>query len=74
MKKLFTLLFLTAFTLVGYAYSVASGECGGEGDGSNLKWKLVYDTTPDIDGTLTISGIGKMKDCSSGVLGRVVAL
>ena len=35
---------------------VASGYCGGEGDGKNLTWTL------DSEGTLTISGSGKMKD------------
>lgn len=35
---------------------VDSGYCGGEGDGTNLTWTL------DSEGTLTISGIGKMKD------------
>jgi len=35
---------------------VASGYCGGEGDGSNLTWKL------DVFGTLTISGKGKMQN------------
>ena len=34
---------------------VASGYCGAEGDGSNLKWTL------DSEGTLTISGTGAMK-------------
>ena len=34
---------------------VASGNCGIEGDGSNVKWEL------DSNGTLTISGSGKMK-------------
>lgn len=34
----------------------ASGYCGGEGDGTNLTWTL------DSEGTLTISGTGKMKD------------
>lgn len=34
---------------------VASGYCGGEGDGTNLTWKL------DSEGTLTISGKGKME-------------
>ena len=38
---------------------VASGYCGGEGDGTNLKWSL------DKDGVLTISGSGKMADYSS---------
>ena len=33
---------------------VASGYCGGEGDGTNLTWTL------DSEGTLTISGTGKM--------------
>ncbi len=35
---------------------VASGYCGAEGDGSNLKWSL------DDKGTLTISGTGAMDD------------
>lgn len=35
---------------------VASGYCGGEGDGTNLTWTL------DSDGLLIISGTGKMKD------------
>ena len=35
---------------------VASGYCGGEGDGKNLTYTL------DSEGTLTISGKGKMKD------------
>lgn len=34
---------------------IASGYCGGEGDGTNLEWKL------DAEGTLTISGKGKME-------------
>lgn len=38
---------------------VASGTCGGEGDGSNLTWKITD------DGTLTISGEGVMKNYSS---------
>ena len=33
---------------------VASGYCGGEGDGTNLTWKL------DSTGVLTISGSGSM--------------
>ncbi len=36
---------------------VASGYCGGEGDGTNLTWSL------SGDGTLTITGTGKMRDC-----------
>jgi len=35
---------------------IASGYCGGEGNGQNLEWKL------DKDGVLTISGEGKMAD------------
>ena len=35
---------------------VASGYCGGEGDGTNLTWTL------DSTGTLTIEGTGKMAD------------
>ena len=38
---------------------VASGYCGGEGDGTNLEWTL------DSEGTLTISGTGVMKDYKS---------
>lgn len=39
---------------------VASGYCGGEGDGTNLTWTL------DSDGLLTVNGKGKMKSSSSG--------
>ena len=35
--------------------TVAEGYCGGEGDGTNLKWKLTN------DGVITISGKGAMK-------------
>ena len=35
---------------------IASGYCGGEGDGTNLEWVLTE------DGALTISGTGKMAD------------
>lgn len=35
---------------------IDSGYCGGEGDGTNLTWTL------DSEGTLTISGKGKMED------------
>ena len=38
---------------------IASGTCGGEGNGSNLTWKLTS------DGTLTIFGTGKMGDFGS---------
>lgn len=41
---------------VSAAEIVASGYCGGEGDGTNLSWVL------DNEGTLTITGIGKMMD------------
>lgn len=43
---------VTAFA----AETVASGYCGGEGDGTNLSWTL------DSNGVLTISGTGTMKD------------
>lgn len=39
-----------------YVPLIASGYCGGEGDGTNLKWSL------DYDGTFTISGTGAMQD------------
>lgn len=42
---------------------IASGTCGGEGDGSNLTWKLTS------DGTLTISGTGKMGNFGSDYWG-----
>lgn len=35
---------------------VASGYCGGEGDGTDLTWKL------DSEGVLTISGTGAMRN------------
>ena len=48
---------LTALTAEIFAADiVASGYCGGEGDGTNLSWTL------DSEGTLTISGKGKMKN------------
>ena len=37
---------------------VASGYCGAEGNGENVSWAL------DSNGLLTISGTGKMKNCS----------
>ncbi len=43
---------------VSAADVVASGTCGGEGDGSNLTWTL------DSDGVLKISGTGPMMDDS----------
>ena len=39
--------------------TIASGYCGGEGDGSNLAWTL------NSEGLLTISGEGEMKDFSN---------
>ena len=47
---------LLAFAATANAATVASGYCGGEGDGTNLTWTL------DSEGTLTISGTGKMKN------------
>ena len=50
-------------TMVTTARAVTfSGNCGGEGDGSNLTWTLDKDT-----GILTIAGSGKMCDYSSDV-------
>lgn len=52
-----TLCMLAALTAEIFAADiVASGYCGGEGDGKNLTWTL------DSEGVLTISGLGKMKD------------
>ncbi len=42
--------------VTGGSNIVASGYCGGEGDGTNLEWEL------DKDGVLTISGEGEMAD------------
>lgn len=48
---------LAALTAEIFAADIVdSGYCGGEGDGTNLTWTL------DSEGTLTISGKGKMKD------------
>ena len=47
------------YTAVLYEPYIASGYCGGEGDGTNLTWTLTE------DGTLTISGEGEMKNYSS---------
>lgn len=47
---------LSGAALAADADIVDSGTCGAEGDGSNLKWTL------DSEGTLTISGSGKMAD------------
>ena len=52
-----TLCMLAALTAEIFAADiVASGYCGGEGDGTNLTWTL------DSEGVLTISGTGRMKD------------
>lgn len=57
MKKLLVLIFAALTAANVYAQSVvASGNCGVEGDGSNLTWQLTD------DGTLTISGTGDMED------------
>lgn len=52
-------LFIGVSPSVYAADIVASGYCGGEGDGTNLTWTL------DSEGVLTISGTGKMKDYTS---------
>lgn len=52
-------LFIGVIPSVYAADIVASGYCGGEGDGTNLAWAL------DSEGVLTISGTGKMKDYTS---------
>ena len=51
-------LFIGATPSVYAADIVASGYCGGEGDGTNLTWL-------DSEGVLTISGTGKLKDYTS---------
>lgn len=64
-KSIFSLLMALVMMLslvpsVAFAADiVASGNCGAEGDGSNLTWTL------DDAGTLTISGTGKMEDYGS---------
>ena len=59
MKKIISLIIFAvlalALSVTAFAADIiASGYCGGEGDGKNLEWKL------DSDGVLTISGEGKM--------------
>lgn len=52
---------LTALTAEIFAADIVdSGYCGGEGDGTNLSWTL------DAEGTLTISGTGKMANYKYG--------
>ena len=50
-----------ADTVYGTVSGLSSGTCGAEGDGSNVTWKLE-------NGTLTISGNGKIKDTSENNL------
>ena len=53
---------LAALTAEIFAADIVdSGYCGGEGDGTNLTWTL------DSEGTLTISGKGKMADFNNHV-------
>ena len=57
----------TAFALTAAAEEPAivnQGYCGAEGDGTNLTWVLTD------DGTLTISGEGKMKTFKSNISGE----
>lgn len=59
MRKILSVLTALCLTLTLLPWEVraaemASGNCGGEGDGSNLTWTL------DDAGTLTISGSGEM--------------
>ena len=57
MRKIFTLLFALVAS-VGMMYAnVYSGNCGAEGDGSNLQWSFDTET-----GDMTITGGGDMKD------------
>ena len=50
------LLAMTSAATAAKPKTIASGYCGGEGDGKNLSWKL------DSTNTLTISGTGAMQD------------
>ena len=63
MKKVLSLLVFSilVFAISATAFAadiIASGYCGGEGDGTNLGWAL------EPNGTLTISGEGTMADYS----------
>ena len=63
---LLALLPTAAFAETDYGTVVPSGNCGAEGDGSNVTWKLVGDT-------LTISGKGAMADYDIEVYGDTIA-
>lgn len=58
MRRILLLVWLSMVTFMGAQAQeiVASGTCGGEGDGDNLKWILTNDYV------LTINGHGIMKD------------
>lgn len=65
MKRTLAILLTLVLLCTGVPFAFAedvtivdSGYCGGEGDGTNLIWRL------DSEGTLTISGEGKMTDYS----------
>ena len=55
LAMLLALLPTAAFADTGYGTVFPSGNCGAEGDGSDVTWKLE-------NGTLTISGTGAMKE------------
>lgn len=54
MKKILSLFFALCIAVCTWAEVVASGTCGAEGNEENVTWSL------DDEGTLTISGTGKM--------------
>ena len=54
MKRTIFTVIISLFIAIGSF--AQSGTCGAEGDGSNLEWNL------DVNGVLTISGSGVMKD------------
>ena len=59
----------TTFALTAAAEAPAiidQGYCGADGDGTNLTWVLTD------DGTLTISGEGKMKTFKSNISGKPI--
>ncbi|MBR2041425.1 MAG: leucine-rich repeat protein [Oscillospiraceae bacterium] len=61
---LFAILAMTLSITAFAADIVASGYCGGEGDGTNLTWTLTK------DGVLTISGTGRMADYQNNFSGE----